>query len=215
MRALLIITLSSLLPLPYAQSAIFITEVMSDSSHPGGTSNGDWFELTNSGALAVNITGWSWDDDSNTPGTAGFGGLTTINPGQSILVVRETTGQEASWASDWGVTGATLVNLGAGSGIPDFSVSGDTLYIYDNTNTQVTTVTFGSSTQGFSFEWDGLGNSLGLSANGENGAFRASSDGASGTGVDIGSPGVAQIPEPSRLLLLAAGTLAATLRRRR
>ncbi len=215
MRALLIAALSSLLCLPCSKAAIFITEVMSNSAHPGGTSNGDWFELTNTGTLAVNISGWSWDDDSNTPGTAGFGGLSIINPGESILVVRETTGQESSWASDWGISGVTLVNVGAGTGVPDFSVSGDTLYIYDNTNAEVTTVTFGASTQGVSFEWDGFGNSLGLSVTGENGAIQATSNGASGSGVDIGSPGVAQIPEPSRALLCLLGSLTVTLRRRR
>lgn len=214
MRALLIAALSSLLCLPCARAAIFITEVMSNSAHPGGTSNGDWFELTNTGTLSVNISGWSWDDDSNTPGTAGFGALTMIDPGQSIVVVRETAGQEAAWASDWGISGVTLVNVGAGTGVPDFSVSGDTLFVYDNTNAQVATVTFGASTEGFSFEWDGFGNPLGLSVNGENGAIQAASNGASGSGVDVGSPGVAQIPEPSRVLLFLFGSLSLTVRRR-
>ena len=40
------------------QSQVRITEVMSS----GGTS--DWFELTNFGTTAVDITGWKVDDSS-------------------------------------------------------------------------------------------------------------------------------------------------------
>lgn len=48
---------------PTAHAALVITEVMSSSGHPGGPANGDWFELHNSGASTLDLTGYYWDDD--------------------------------------------------------------------------------------------------------------------------------------------------------
>lgn len=199
-----------------ANAAIVITEVMSSSAHPGGTNNADWFELTNTGVSAVNVTGWSWDDDSNTPDTATFGSLTSIAAGASVIISQETIGAESSWISNWGLSGVTVVNIGSGGSVPGFSNAGDTIYIYDATDTLVTSVTFGAASSGFSFEWDASGNSLGLSAIGVNGAFQAVSNGASAAGVDVGSPGFAVVPEPSTYAALAGFVmLGVALNRRR
>jgi hypothetical protein len=197
------------------QGAIVITELMSSSSHGGGSNNADWFELTNTGPSLVSLVGWSWDRLSNIAGTATFGSVTSIAAGTSLIVTNETLGLESSWVSNWGLAGVTVVNLG--NGAPNFLSSGDRLYIYDETNAPVTSVNFGAATQGKTFEWDKLGNSLGLSVAGENGAYSAISNGqtsSSGPGVDIGSPGFA-VPEPSRVLFLAISTLATITRRRR
>jgi len=197
------------------QGAIVITELMSSSSHGGGSNNADWFELTNTGPSLVNLVGWSWDRLSNVAGTATFGSVSSIAAGTSLIFTLETLGAESFWISNWGLAGVTVVNLG--NGVPNFLASGDRLYIYDETNAQVTSVNFGSATQGKTFEWDKLGNSLGVSVAGENGAYSASSNGQTsspGPGVDIGSPGFA-VPEPSRMLLFAMGTLATITRRRR
>lgn len=202
-----------------AQAAIVITEVMSSSAHTAGTNNGDWFELTNTGLSAVNITGWSWDDADNVanPDQGTFGGITSIGAGQSIVFTAETLGEEAAWITDWGLSGVTVVNLGGGI-FQNFSstITGDALYIYDNNDALVTSVTFGLATTGSTFEWDTNGNTLGLSIIGQNGAFQAVENGQTanaGSGLDIGSPGFA-IPEPSTALLGAFGLLA-LLRRRR
>ena len=43
----------------------------------------DWFELTNKGAVPVNITGWKVDDDSNAFASAlPLTGITEIAPGE-------------------------------------------------------------------------------------------------------------------------------------
>lgn len=199
------------------QAGLVITEVMSSSIHSGGTNNGDWFELTNNGVTAFDLTGFSWDDDSNTPGVASFGGITSIGAGQSIIFTDETVGAESSWIANWGLSGVTVVNLGSGS--PGLGNGGDAIYIYNGSGVLVTSVTFGASTAGSSFEWDINGNSLGLSVLGENGAFRALSNGqttGNGPGLDIGSPGVA-VPEPSTyaMLIAGAGVMFWTMRRKR
>jgi hypothetical protein len=209
----------SLLATLSSQAAIVITGVMSSSAHPASsTSNDDWFELTNTGTTAVDVSGWSWDDSSNSPGSAPFGALlTTIGAGESVILTGEAIGTEAGWLTSWGnptvrvfaYGGTTFQGLGSG---------GDTIFIYDQSNALVTSVTFSTATQGFSFEWDGSGNSLGLSVLGENGAYRASTDGSTvvtGAGLDIASPGFAVIPEPSAALLLGVAGLGAFIRRRK
>ncbi len=198
------------------QAEIRITEVMNASAHPGGTSNGDWFELSNTGLLAVDITGWSWDDSTATAGSSGFGSITSISAGQSVIFVQETAGEEAGWLTDWGLSGVGVANLGASlPTFQDFSSAGDSLFIYDSGNSLVASAVFGAETSGFSFEWDGAGVSLGVSAIGENGAFRATGNGAGGAGIDVGSPGTFAVPEPASAALLVLGGAFLFQKRRR
>src|SRR5215471_8585991 len=72
-----------------ASAAIISSEVdPSGSSMASNTYNADWFELTNTGASAQDITGWKMDDNSHTFGSAvGLRGVTSIAPGQSVVFV--------------------------------------------------------------------------------------------------------------------------------
>ena len=48
----------------------------------------DWFELTNIGSTAVNISGWKMDDNSNSFGNAvALRGVTSIAAGQSVVFI--------------------------------------------------------------------------------------------------------------------------------
>lgn len=198
-----------------ARAAIVITEVMSASSHDTpnatitSTANDDWFELTNTGPITVSLAGWSWDDESAIPGVAGFGSITSIGPGESIILTGEASGTAEGWRSAWGVGDSVQVATLTDGGFQGLSANGDKVYIFDNTNAVVTFVSFGTATEGTTFEWDRAGNSLGLSVVGENGAFKAASNGWStspGPGSDIGSPGVAvaPVPEPRTVVMLTA-----------
>ena len=74
--------------------------------------------------------------------------------------------------------------------------SGDEINIWDSSASNlILSVSFGAATEGFSFQWDTSGNSLGLSTNGLNGAYS--------NGNDIASPG-SVIPEPSTYALILA-----------
>ena len=192
-----------------ARADLVITEVMSSSSHTNTAANADWWELYNSGSSAIDLTGYSWDDDSQTAGSADFNGL-TIAAGGTLIICGETVGAEAAWRSIWGLDASVdVVNLG-NTEFQNFGATGDGIYIYDSLNQLVTNVTFGSATAGYSFEWSPSGESLGLSVIGENGAFQAVASG--GGGPDIGSPGVV-IPEPMTSVLVGLCGLGAVFRR--
>ena len=183
-------------------------------SHTTNTvANGDWWELFNSGASDIDLTGYSWDDNSATAGSADFNNV-TIAAGTYLIVCQETIGAEQAWREVWGIAASVpVINLG-NTEFQNFGSTGDEVHLYSPALVELAAVTFGAATIGFSFEWDNAGTSLGLSVIGENGAFQATASGGGVTGPDVGSPGTgAAIPEPGTAALLVLGA-AALLRRR-
>ena len=180
-----------------AQAALIITEVMS-SSGAGGTP--DWFEVTNTGTSAVNITGFNFDDGSkNFNASYPLVGVTSIAAGQSVVFI-ETSAPETiipDFRTFWGGS-ATSAVIGSyfGSGV-GFSSGGDGATIFGTSEISVAYVEFPAATTGSSFWYDQNGLAV-ISVNGSNGAFIS----ANALG-NIGSPGVAffpsEVPEPSRL----------------
>jgi len=186
-----------------AQAALIITEVMS-SSGTGGTP--DWFEVTNTGTSAVDITNFRFDDGSFRFGSSvPLVGVTSMAAGQSVVFIETSTPLTtiADFRTFWGGSATTAV-IGSytGAGV-SLSSGGDGASIFDTSEVSVAFVSFGAATTGSSFGYDlasypnqnGFG---GLSVNGSNGAFIS----ANALG-NIGSPGVAffpsEVPEPSRL----------------
>jgi len=199
---------------------LYITEV-----NPSGSGNlnyaADWFELTNTSASVISLVGWKMDDNSNSFGSAvGLRGVTSINPGQSIIFFEgNATGTTdatiaAAFNSAWGtslVFGSTIGAYG-GSGV-GLSSSGDAVNIYDAGGALRANVSFGAATSLVSFDNTALLNNTSitqLSVAGTNGAFLSSIN-------EIGSPGYAAIPEPSTYaLMLGLGALGvAAFRRKR
>lgn len=201
-----------------APAAVRITEVA-----PWGSGDtpyaADWFELTNTGPGAVDLTGWKVDDNSNSPAAAvALRGVASIPSGQSAIFFEgQADGSTdatitANFINAWfGGTAPAGFLIGAygGSGI-GLSTGGDALNIYDSSDALLANVSFGASTNGVSFDnAAGLNGVLisTLSAVGVNGAFSAS--GA------IGSPGRIAIPEPAAVLLAGMGLMAVAAIRRR
>jgi hypothetical protein len=197
-------------------AAIIISEV-----HSTGSSNlnygSDWFELTNTGAAAVDITGWRMDDSSADFNlSALLDGVTSIAAGQSVVFVEDDATAVADMTNSWfggNVPAGFTAGFYDGSGI-GLSSAGDAVRIFDSVGSTVTFVTFGSATLGTSFD-NSVGISGGaistLSSVGVNGAFQSPDN-------EIGSPGViAAVPEPGSvaLLLAVSGTAYLRLRRRR
>ena len=139
--ALMIISAAS----SYGQ--IRITEAMSSA---GGTGIGavDWFELTNLGSAAVDITGWKMDDAAANP-ISTLSGLTSIPAGKSVIFLNNT--DIAAFKSFWG---SSLDNVEIGTYIDNgLSSSGDGVVILDANSTEISRVSFGAATAGKSFYW--------------------------------------------------------------
>jgi uncharacterized protein YjiK len=158
----------------------------------------DWFEVTNTGTTAVDITGWKFDDNSHTFSAAlDLVGVTSIGAGKSVVFVETSTVPDAAqkfqdaWFGTKVPTGFTIGTYsGTGAGL---STAGDEVNLYDKAGNRVTGISFGASATGISFENPALLTSSGadaapdasrLSMLGTNGAFVAAND-----PTEIGSPG--------------------------
>ena len=169
-----------------ANADLVITEIMSDSNHSG--TNGDWWELTNTGLTPIDLTDYSWDDDHAGVGQNVFGNI-TIASGQSIIIINHTSGDVATWKLNWSLDAGTSV-YGLDYFGSSFSSLGsaDGVFLYNSAGSLVTSVTYPSRTDGISNEWDTAGTYLGFSVTGENGATLSSN-----VSPDIASPGYAVV----------------------
>ncbi len=82
-----------------ARAALVITEIMSLTSH-AASPPADWWELTNTGPGAVDLSDYSWDDDSEIAGTAVFPTGTSIAEGESLIVLQAAQADVASWMAE-------------------------------------------------------------------------------------------------------------------
>jgi len=202
-----------------ATSGVAISEWM---YNPVG-SPGEFVELTNFGPTAVDFANWSFDDNTEQPGSESLAAFGIVQPGQSVVF---TEAAADAFRSAWGLSAGVEV-IG---GITNNLGRSDEINIY-NGNTLVDRLTFndqgsgsvkGPRTQGTSGRPGsaaviGTNNASGwvLSAVGDvEGAWKS-------TGGDIGSPGrtsfhVSAVPEPASGALFGAGfvLLAAASRRR-
>ncbi|MCG9791368.1 SdiA-regulated domain-containing protein [Flavobacterium algicola] len=182
---------------PGTVGKLFISEVApwSSGNSPVGA---DWFEVTNTKAVAVNITGWKVDDDSQSPIAAvALTGITSIDPGESVIFIQtdDLAVTSALFISNWfgtNVPAGLRIGSYTGSGI-GLSTGGDQVNLYNTTSsTPVASVLFGASPTTTYTTFD---NSAGIntittpltqmSAVGINGAFVAANSLS-----EIGSPGI-------------------------
>ena len=161
----------------------------------------DWFELTNTGTSAVDLTGIKVDDDSNDPNAAGpLAGVTSIPAGQSAIFLEATAAQAAAkttaFKTSWFGSNLPIgFQIGTYTGSGGLSTSTDAVNLFTATGNRITGVRFGASTTGVSFDnAAGAGSTTlplptvsTLSVAGLNGAFVA--------GGETGSPGtIVQVP---------------------
>lgn len=189
-----------------ASAAILITEVA-----PWGSGNApyaaDWFELTNIGASAMDITGWKMDDASASfASSVGLTGITSIAAGQSVIFIESAGGAATgSFVSAWfGSNPASAIGYYSGSGV-GLGTGGDAVNIYNASGVLQANVSFGASDAVSPYQtFDNAAGLTGaisqLSVAGVNGAFVAND------GIEIGSPGsIAAVPEPETYAMLLAG----------
>ncbi|MDH4240130.1 MAG: lamin tail domain-containing protein, partial [Phycisphaerae bacterium] len=147
-----------------------ITEIMSDSNHAGV--DGDWWELTNAGIAAVDLTGYSWHD-SPTAGIVIFGNI-IISAGESIIILNEPSINTGAWKSVWGLgSEVNVYDQSHFSGSFPGLDSSDNIYLYDSSDILEASVHYPNCTSRISNEWDTDGRFGGLSVVGENGAYES------------------------------------------
>ena len=162
-----------------------ITEIMASSNDPNTLISDDWFEITNYGSSAVDLGGFSWDDNSWLPGTVVFPSM-VIAPGEAIVVAQIDAANEPAFRTAWnlGPWVQVLVNEDFTIGQPGFSSSGDGVALFDTSSTpiEICRAEFSLALAGFSVEFDTACTYLGNSTVGVRGAYAS-------TGSDVGSPG--------------------------
>lgn len=178
---------------------LMISEVApwSSGNSPVGA---DWFEVTNTGSTAVNITGWKMDDNSNSfTSSVALNGITSIAAGESVIFLESSASNPpatvtANFKSVWfgaNVPATLQVGTYQGGGV-GLSTGGDAINLYDGSGALQANVLFGVSPGGPSFptfdNWAGLNNAT-ISQPSEvavHHAFAAAND-----SFEIGSPGSA------------------------
>lgn len=157
--------------------AVAVTEA-SPWSSGNSPYRADWFEVTNRGTFAVDVSGWKVDDSSNAFGTAiALNGVTSLAAGESALFVEGTAATAAALRTAWQLGPEVKVGFYSGSGI-GLSTDGDAVNVFDAAGTRVSGFSFGAAVTGFTFEnVDGVK----LSVAGVNGAWTVAGE--------TGSPG--------------------------
>jgi len=201
--------LAALMAAGAAQAQVRVTEVAAWGSGNAPYST-DWFELTNFGSTAINISGWKMDDNSSSFGAAvALTGVTSIAAGESVIF---TENAAASFLSTWfggNVPAGLQIGNYTGSGV-GLSTGGDAVNIYNASGVLQAHVSFGTSDATSPFQT--FDNRAGLNSTtvsqlsvvGTNGAFVAANDAA-----EIGSPGqISAVPEPENAALALAALAA-------
>jgi Lamin Tail Domain len=139
-------------PAPARVSAAAATSVVISEVHPAGSGNGtynaDWFEMTNAGTEAVDLTGWKMDDNSNSFSTAvALTGVASIAPGQSVVFIESTVpvdigAFETAWFGGSVPSGFTVGTYG-GPGV-GLSTNGDAVNLFDAGGNRITGISFGA-----------------------------------------------------------------------
>jgi hypothetical protein len=196
-----------------ASAAIRWTEWMYSSVADGY----EFFEITNTGAAPVDLTDWSYDDDSRTPDTVPLTPLGTLAPGESAIITEALTAED--FRTEWGAPASLKVLAGNTTNIG----RGDELNLFDAADVLVDRLAYGDvvfpgtiRTQGQS---GNPGSAAALGANNVSLWVLSTVGDALGSigslNGDVGNPGAFNVvPEPASGLL-AAMALACLVRRRR
>ena len=174
---------------------------------------GEFVEFTNIGDTPIDMTGWSYDDDSRIPGALDLSGFGIVAPWQSVIITEDDA---ATFIADWSLSGVVVLG-----GYTNNLGRNDEINLFDATDTLVDRLTYGDE------DFEGTirtryisGNPATPAALGENdiyqwvlsevgdefGSYPSAND-------DIGNPGY-YVPEPGTMALFFLPALLSLARRR-
>ncbi|MCH1406414.1 MAG: lamin tail domain-containing protein [Schleiferiaceae bacterium] len=159
-----------------------ISEIMAGSNSTAY--NADWFEIHNYGDSAVDLNGYSWDDESEIAGTSTFPAV-TVQPGEAIVVLDDVAANKDAFLAEWKLYAGSVTivaNDELTGSFPSLSQNGDAVFLYDANGAEMASGVYTAATAGFAVEFDTTGAFLGDAVDGTNGAY-TSLEG------DVGSPG--------------------------
>jgi hypothetical protein len=195
-----------------ASAAVYITEWQYNGS--------EYIEFTNMSKFPVDMTNWSFDDDSRNPGTVDFTPFGVIGAGQSFILAEA---EEAAFRLEWGLPESVKV---IGGNQTNFG-SNDEINLYFPTDALADRLNYGhaaADTPGSIQTLNISGNPITVAALGANDVYQwelGSLGDRHGTymalsGV-LGNPGyyVDAVPEPASLGLLLAACVTALVGFRR
>jgi len=152
--------------------------------------NGEFVEFTNVGATPIDMTGWSYSDNSEHAGDVPLTAFGTVQPGESVIL---TETADAAFRTAWNLcTGIKVI----GGNTTDNLGRADEINLYDASATQVDRLTFNDQSPSGSVRTQNKSawvNAAGLGANIITDWTLSSVSDAEGSfassGGDIGSPG--------------------------
>lgn len=218
-----------------ASAALVVTEVDPYGSNGSDGYSADWFELTNTGASAVNISGWTMlDQHASSAGTstltpysgtisvgsnvpAALAGISSIAAGQSVVFIDATGAASSStlianfeqaWFGSNVPGGLTIGTYTAGSTGIGLSQTNDMVNIFNGSTSGAVleaSVAFGADSGS---PIATFANAAGLNNTILTQKSVVGINGAflSASGLEVGSPGtIAAVPEPGSYALLLSG----------
>jgi hypothetical protein len=159
-----------------------VSEIMAGSNSTAY--NADWFEIYNYGDSAVDLSGYSWDDESEIAGTSTFPSV-TVQPGEAIVVLDDVAANKDAFLAEWKLYAGSVTivaNDELTGSFPSLSQNGDAVFLYDANGAEMASGVYTAATAGFAVEFDTTGTFTGDAVDGTNGAY-TSLEG------DVGSPG--------------------------
>lgn len=194
-----------------AEAAMMITEFMYQGQDTAQT---EFVEFTNVGSTPIDMTGWSFDDDSNQPGSLDLSGFGIVEPWQSVVI---TDALAADFRALWNLDPSVKIIGESDEGL----ARNDIMYLYNASNAPVDVLAYGDQ----NFPGSPRPRFAGFTTNPANYGTNDISEWYASTladGIsflsdasDVGSPGIAVVPEPSAFLMGGLGIIAAGGWRRR
>jgi predicted extracellular nuclease len=195
-----------------AQAELMITEWQYNGS--------EFIEFTNTGSSPLDVSGWSFDDDSRTPNTVDLSPFGIVQAGESVILSELAA---ADFRTEWNLSASVKV---IGGNTTNFGRN-DEINVFDASDSLADRLNYGDNaddTLGSIRTQDISGNPISPAALGSNDVFQwlLSSPGdrfgsyASLNGF-VGNPGtyVDAVPEPTALVLLMTAVAAVLAIRKR